>query len=181
MILIQLFIAFFQVGLLGFGGGYAILAYLKDILVHQNGWLDITGYTDLLTLSQMTPGPISINAATFVGMKMAGIPGAVVATVAFVLPTFVITLVLAAVYYKYKNLSGMQLVLSALRPAMIALIVSVAYDLVGLLIDGQVIFKLGLLALSLYMVRQKKSNPIMIMLVAGIINVVVYFVFTHNL
>lgn len=181
MILIQLFIAFFQVGLLGFGGGYAILAYLKDILVHQNGWLDITGYTDLLTLSQMTPGPISINAATFVGMKMAGIPGAVVATVAFVLPTFVITLVLAAVYYKYKNLSGMQLVLSALRPAMIALIVSVAYDLVGLLIDGQVIFKLGLLALALYMVRQKKSNPIMIMLVAGIINVVVYFVFTHNL
>lgn len=181
MILIQLFIAFFQVGLLGFGGGYAILAYLKDILVHQNGWLDITGYTDLLTLSQMTPGPISINAATFVGMKMAGVPGAVVATVAFVLPTFAITLILAAIYYKYKNLSGMQLVLSALRPAMIALIVSVAYDLVGLLIDGQVIFKFMLLSFALYMVKQKKSNPIMVMLLAGIINVVVYSVFTHNL
>lgn len=181
MILIQLFIAFFQVGLLGFGGGYAILAYLKDILVHQNGWLDITGYTDLLTLSQMTPGPISINAATFVGMKVAGVPGAIVATIAFVLPTFVITLILAAVYYKYKNLSGMQLVLSALRPAMIALIVSVAYDLIGLLIDGQVIFKLALLAFALYMVKQKKSNPIMVMLVAGTINVVVYFMFTHNL
>lgn len=177
MILIQLFLAFFQVGLFGFGGGYAVLAYLQEVIVHQNGFLDMTGYTDLLTLSQMTPGPVSINAATFVGMKMYGVIGAFVATFAYVLPPFVITFILAFFYYKYKNLSGVQLVLSALRPAMVALIVGVAYDLVVLLVDDSVLFKIGLLLLSVLAVRQWKWNPILVMLMAGVVNVVVSFVF----
>lgn len=181
MILIQLFLAFFQVGSFGFGGGYAVLAYLKEVIVHQNGFLDMTGYTDLLTLSQMTPGPVSINAATFIGMKMYGVIGAVVATFAYVLPPFIITLILAVCYYKYKTLSGVQLVLSALRPAMVALIVGVAYDLVVLLVDGQVVFKLVVLLLSVLAVRQWKINSILVMILAGIINVVVYFMFNHNL
>ncbi|QTU82976.1 chromate transporter [Carnobacteriaceae bacterium zg-C25] len=173
MILFQLFLAFFQIGLVGFGGGYAILAYLQDVIVHQNAWLNMTGYTDLLTLSQMTPGPVSINAATFVGMKMSGVIGAVVATFSFVAPTFIITLTLAMIYYKYKNLSSAQLVLNAIRPAMIALIASVGYDLVVLLIDGQVVFKVTLLLLGIVAVRKYKVNPIVMMLSLGFINVVV--------
>lgn len=173
MILVQLFLAFIQIGLFGFGGGYAILAYLQNVIVQQNGWLSMTGYTDLLTLSQMTPGPVSINAATFVGMKMHGVVGAVVATMAFALPPFIITLLLALMYYKYQNLSGVQLVLSALRPAMVALIVGVGYDLVVLLVDGDMLFKLGLLCCAVWAVRHWKVNAIVVMLLTGIANIVV--------
>ena len=78
MIYLYLFVSFLQVGMFSFGGGYAAMPLIQEQVVTIHHWLDISEFTDLVTISQMTPGPISINAATFVGIKVAGIPGAVV-------------------------------------------------------------------------------------------------------
>ena len=86
MIYLQLFLSFLQIGLFSFGGGYAAMPLIQDQVVTAHGWLSMPEFTDLITISQMTPGPIAINSATFVGMKIAGVPGAIAATVGCVFP-----------------------------------------------------------------------------------------------
>ena len=98
MLLIRLFFAFFQVGLFAFGGGLAALPLIREQIVIHNGWMDMATFTDLVTIAEMTPGPITLNAATFVGMRIYGIPGALVATLGSVAPSIIIVLILAKVY-----------------------------------------------------------------------------------
>ena len=95
MIYLQLLLSFLQIGLFSFGGGYAALPLIQDQIVSLHGWLSMEEFTDLITISQMTPGPIAINAATFVGQKIAGVPGAIVATLGCVLPSCVIVTLIA--------------------------------------------------------------------------------------
>lgn len=85
MIYLQLFFSFLQIGMFSFGGGYAAMPLIQGQVVTLHGWLTISEFTDLITISQMTPGPIAVNSATFVGMKIAGIPGAIVATAGCIL------------------------------------------------------------------------------------------------
>ena len=87
MIYLQLFWSFIQIGMFSFGGGYAAMPLIQGQVVNTHEWLTMTEFTDLITISQMTPGPIAVNSATFVGMKIAGIPGAVVATLGCILPS----------------------------------------------------------------------------------------------
>ena len=108
MIYLQLFLSFLQIGLFSFGGGYAAMPLIQGQVVTLHGWLTISEYTDLITISQMTPGPIAVNSATFVGMKIAGIPGAVVATAGCILPSCIIVTILARLYLKYRNLDLLQ-------------------------------------------------------------------------
>ena len=130
MTYLQLFISFFQIGLFSIGGGYAALPLIQEQVVNLHGWMDMTQFIDIITISQMTPGPIAINAATFVGIKTAGIGGAIVATVGCVTPSCIIVLVLAAVYYRFRNLHTIKGVLSGLRPAVVALIASAGLSIV---------------------------------------------------
>ena len=104
MIYLQLFLSFLQIGLFSFGGGYAAMPLIQDQVVTAHGWLSMPEFTDLITISQMTPGPIAINSATFVGMKIAGVPGAVAATVGCVFPSCVIVTLLARLYLKYRDI-----------------------------------------------------------------------------
>lgn len=90
MILIQLFLRFLQIGAFSFGGSYAAMPLIQSQIVDLNHWLDFSEFTDLITISQMTPGPIAINSATFVGIKIAGILGAIVATIGCVLPSCIL-------------------------------------------------------------------------------------------
>lgn len=90
MIFLQLFFSFLQIGLFSFGGGYAAMPLIQGQVVTLHGWLTISEFTDLITISQMTPGPIAVNSATFVGMKIAGIPGAMVATAGCILPSCIL-------------------------------------------------------------------------------------------
>ena len=106
MIYLQLFISFFKVGLFSFGGGYAALPLIQDQIVTNNGWISMEEFTHLITISQMTPGPIAINAATFVGIKVAGLPGAILATVGCIAPSCIIVTILAILYLKYRNATG---------------------------------------------------------------------------
>ena len=87
MIYLQLFFSFLQIGAFSFGGGYAAMPLIQNQIVDLHHWLSFSEFTDLITISQMTPGPIAINSATFVGIKVAGIPGAICATIGCILPS----------------------------------------------------------------------------------------------
>ena len=100
MIWLQLFFSFLQIGLFSFGGGYAAVPLIQEQIVNIHGWLDMDQFTDLITISQMTPGPIAINSATFVGIRIGGIPGALVATLGCILPSCIIVTLLAKLYLK---------------------------------------------------------------------------------
>lgn len=122
--ILQLFVSFLQVGLFSVGGGYAAIPLIQNQIVDVHGLMTLAEFTDLITIAEMTPGPISINSATFVGMRLAGIPGVLLCTLGCVLPSFLICLALAFFYYKYRSFGGVQTVLGALRPAVVALIAS---------------------------------------------------------
>ena len=144
----------------------------------------MTQFIDIITISQMTPGPIAINAATFVGIKTAGIGGAVIATVGCVTPSCIIVLILAAVYYRFRNLNTIKGVLSGLRPAVVALIASAGLSIVivAFFKNGLVQFAADnidfvavvLFAVSLFILRKFKLNPIYVMLGCGVIGMGIY-------
>ena len=123
-VLLQLFWSFFQIGLFSIGGGYAAMPLIQHQVVDLHGWLTMQEFVDIITISQMTPGPIAINSATFVGTRIAGLPGAIIATIGCVFPSCIIVLTLAWVYYRYRTLSVVQGVLGGLRPAVVAMIAS---------------------------------------------------------
>ena len=108
MIYLKLFFSFLQIGLFSFGGGYAAMPLIQEQVVSQHDWLTMTEFTDLITISQMTPGPIAINAATFVGSKIAGIPGSVAATCGCILPSCIIVTLIAWFYLRYKKMKMFQ-------------------------------------------------------------------------
>ena len=122
MIYIQLFLSFLQIGAFSFGGGYAAMPLIQSQIVNLHHWLDFKEFTDLITISQMTPGPIAINSATFVGTKIAGIPGAIAATLGCILPSCILVTSIAYFYLKYRHLRFLQNILNHLRPAVVALI-----------------------------------------------------------
>ena len=132
MILLELFWSFFQIGCFSIGGGYAAMPLIQNQVVDLHPWLSMQEFADIMTISEMTPGPIAINAATFVGIQVAGIPGALVATVGCVLPSCVIVLILAYVYHRYQGLSVVQGILGGLRPAVVAMIASASLSLLTL-------------------------------------------------
>lgn len=184
MIYLKLFWSFFQVGLFSIGGGYAAMPLIQNQVVDINHWLSMNEFADVITISQMTPGPIAINSSTFVGIRIAGIPGAIVATLGCVFPSCIIVLFLAYIYYKYRNLSVVKGVLNGLRPAVTAMIASAGLSLVILAFwNGNGISnKLSdldvtaviLFTISLVILRKWKANPIYVMLGSGIIGLIAY-------
>ena len=134
MIYFQLFLSFFQIGLFSFGGGYAAMPLIQGQVVQGYGWLSMSEFTDLITLSQMTPGPIAVNSATFVGSKIAGIPGALAATFGCILPSCILVTLLAKLYLKYREMAMLQGILHSLRPAVVAMIGSAG---ISILVTGQ--------------------------------------------
>lgn len=122
MIYLQLYWVFFQIGALAFGGGYATIPLIQSLVVEQHGWLSVTEMTDLVAISQMTPGPIAVNAATFVGTKVAFIPGSVIATLGLITPSTILMLSLARIIFSNRDVPIMDKALKGLRPGVIALI-----------------------------------------------------------
>lgn len=112
MIYLQLFLSFLQIGAFSFGGGYAAMPLIQSQIVDLHHWLDFKEFTDLITISQMTPGPIAINSATFVGTKIAGIPGAIAATIGCILPSCILVTIIAYFYLKYRHMRFLQNILN---------------------------------------------------------------------
>ena len=175
MITLQLFLSFLQIGLFSFGGGYAAMPLLQEQLVARNGWLSVQEFADLVTIAEMTPGPIAVNAATFVGTKLAGLP----ATAGVILPACILVTCIARLYLKYRNLSILQGILGTLRPAVVAMIASAGVLLlVNAFWDGGPVtlaetnWTMLLLFAGCLLLRKTKLSPILIMVLAGVINVV---------
>ncbi len=132
MIYLELFWSFVQVGLFCVGGGYASMPLIQAQVIDIHAWLSMSEFIDIFTISQMTPGPIGINAATFVGMKVAGFLGAIVATLGFVTPSFILGIILAKLFFKYGNIGVIKGILNGLRPAVVALICSAGMSFIFL-------------------------------------------------
>jgi chromate transporter len=184
LLYLQLFWSFFQVGLFSFGGGYAALPLIQEQVLEVHPWLSSTEFIDILTISQMTPGPIAINTSTFVGTKVAGFPGAIVATLGCITPSAIIVLTLATLYYKYKGINMVQGVIKGLRPAVVALIASAGLSILLTAFFNKDSFpvqfvdlswiSVGIFIFSLFILRKFKLNPIYIMLSAGVIGILLH-------
>ena len=190
MIYLKLFLCFIQVGLLSIGGGYAALPLIQEQVVKNNSWLTMDAFADLITISEMTPGPIAVNSATFVGMQIAGLPGAIVATLGLILPSFIIVLTLAYFYNRFINSVVMQGMINGLRPVVVALIASAGLSVTftaffshSKVIDILKNFKdvnvvsVILFGLSFFILRRFKLNPIYVMLGCGILGIIFYNIF----
>lgn len=187
MILLRLFWAFFQIGLFSIGGGYAAMPIIQHQIVELNQWLSLAEFADVITISQMTPGPIAINAATFVGLRIAGLGGAVVATLGCVLPSFAIVMLLAVAYQKYRSLALIQGILGGLRPAVVAMIMSAGLTLLVLAFwQGQpasldlatVDYVSVLIAIACFvLLRWKNSSAILVLSGAGLAGLIAYSLF----
>lgn len=185
MILLQLFFSFLQVGLFSIGGGYAAMPLIQSQVVEIHQWLTLTEFTDLITIAEMTPGPIAVNSATFVGIQIAGIPGAIIATLGCIFPSCIIVSLLAYFYYKYKEVTIIQEVLKALRPAVVALIASAGVTILVLAfwngkgistnITDLNIASTGIFVFALFLLRKFKLNPIYTMIISGLIGLTIYF------
>lgn len=184
MIYLKLFWSFLQIGAFSFGGGYAALPLIQSIVVENNGWLSVPEFTDLITISQMTPGPIAINSATFVGLQIAGIGGAIASTLGNITPSFILVTTIAWLYTKYNSLDILQNVLKALRPAVVAMISTAGLSLLitalwgneAIALSGISIPAVVLFILSMVLLMKYKKSPIMVMVLAGVLNIVWHFI-----
>lgn len=140
MIFLLLFYTFFKIGLFGFGGGYAMLSMIQGEVVTHYGWVSSQEFTDMIAISQMTPGPIGINSATYVGYTAVcnagypmsyGILGSSIATFAVVLPSFILMLLISRFFLKYQKHPAVEAVFSGLRPAVVGLLASAALVLMN--------------------------------------------------
>lgn len=185
MQLIQLFWSFFQIGLFSIGGGYAAMPLIQQQVVDAHAWLTLGEFADIVTIAEMTPGPIAINAATFVGNQVSGLPGAIIATLGCIAPACVIVICLAKLYYKYRSLTLMQGVLGGLRPAVVAMIASAGLSILLLCVFGGQGYawanvewvSVALFGLSLAVLRIFKPNPILVMVGAGLVGLAGYALF----
>lgn len=174
MIYWKLFLSFLQIGLFSIGGGYAAMPLIQAQVVELNGWLSMNEFIDLVTIAEMTPGPIAINAATFVGTRIAGLPGALVATLGSIFPALFIVSFLSYIYRKYRNLEILQKILGALRPAVVALIASAGIGILLKVLFGDAVssgsfnFQGACLFLGAFLALRKwKVNPILTMVCCG--------------
>jgi chromate transporter len=121
MILLELFLVFLKVGAVSFGGGYAMLAMIQNEIVSRN-WCDTREFADMAAVAQMTPGPVAINTATYVGMKLGGIPGALIATLAFILPSLIVASLVGMIIAKLKDNPRFEGAMRGIRAASVGLI-----------------------------------------------------------
>ncbi len=180
MRLIDLFLSFLRIGLFSVGGGYAAMPLIQDQVVISHSWLTMSEFTDLITIAEMTPGPIAVNSATFVGMRIAGIPGALIGTLGVIIPSLIIVSLLYFVYRKYREIPMLKSVLTCLRPTVVALIASAGLSILLMVIGvGEAVNYIGiaLFAVAFLALRKFKFNPILTMLACGIINLVTHLIF----
>lgn len=175
-----LFWTFFKIGAFTFGGGYAMIPLIQREVAERRHWMEDSDILDIVAIAESTPGPIAINSATFVGMKIAGVPGAIAATVGCVFPSCVIVTLLARLYLKYRDMSLLQGILGSLRPAVVAMVAAAGIsilitafwggDQIGSL-ESTRWWMVGIFALCVLFLKKLNWNPIAVMLSAGVLRV----------
>ena len=171
-ILIKIFLSFLKIGAFSFGGGYAMLPLIQREIVTNNNWITFKQFVDIIGISQMTPGPIAINSATFVGFKVSGIVGSIAATLGVISFSFILVSIANHYILKFKESYIMKAALAGMRPAMIGLIISVFLSL------GHESYKdvksiiIGIIILGLLL--SNKLHPILVIIISGIFGIIFY-------
>ena len=193
--ILELLTDFLQIGLFSIGGGYAVIPLIQEHVVDLRGWLSIQEFTDIITISQMTPGPLAVNTSTFVGLQIGGIPGAVAATLGCVFSGFVISLILCRVFDRYKKSEYGLKLLKGLKAASAGLIVSAAMTIIVMAFSwsgenmagstdplakiSNMMQNLNWIAAAIFLsalilVRKEHLNPILVMGICGLVGAAVY-------
>ena len=168
--------------LFSFGGGYAAMPIIENQVVDINGWMTKSEFFDIISISQIAPGSVAVNSATFVGGKVSGAFGAAVATFGCILPSCIIVLLLAFVYEKYRKASVVSGVLEGIRPATVAVVASAAISIIMLTFLPTGVFAFSaidfsaviLFAVCLSAQRLIKKNPIFVILGGGIAGIIIF-------
>lgn len=187
MIFLQLFYTFFKIGLFGFGGGYAMISMIQGEVVTRHEWLSSTEFTDIIAISQMTPGPIGINSATYVGYSAVvnagyshaiGILGSTVATVSVVLPSFILMVLISKFFLKYQKHPIIASVFKGLRPGVVGLLAAAALVLMNGENFGtynwQILTSILLFAGTFIASYRYKVNPILLIVLCGFIGFITF-------
>lgn len=171
-ILIQLFFSFLKIGMFSFGGGYAMLPLIEREIVHNKNWISYKQFIDIIGISQMTPGPIAINSATFVGYNVAGIKGSVMATIGVITFSFILVTIATHFIMKFKESDILKAALMGMRPALIGLII---YAFLNLACESYVDIKSILIGIITFiLLLSKKIHPILIIAISGILGILFY-------
>ena len=170
-IYLKLFLSYFKIGAFSFGGGYAMLPLIEEEIIQTHGWMTTTELVDIIAISEMTPGPVAINTATFLGYKVAGVLGAVVTTFAVALPSFIVMSLIFYSISKFKNSPYIGWIFAGLRPIVLGLIGAAAITVGRGITDiKSILIGLGLF----YIITFKKFNPILGIVLAGVAGALLY-------
>ena len=185
MILFDLFVTFIILGAFSFGGGYGSMELIRSRVVSGHGWMTNAEFTDIISIAEMTPGPLGINIASFVGARTAGVIGAVVATLSYVLPAVIIVMIMAKVYFRCRNLRSVQGVLKGIHPAVAAMVLAAAITLVttawwggaaSISLESTNWIAIAISAVMLILLQKKRIGPVMAILSSGVIGAAIYAV-----
>jgi chromate transporter len=172
MILLDIFITFFKIGLFSFGGGYAMLPLIQQEVTTTHTWVTTTEFIDIVAISQITPGPIAINSATYIGFKTAGIIGSALATLGVVTPSIIIMIIISRFFIKFKNNKYLDYAFLGLRPATVGLIAAAA---VLVSYESFIDFKSVIIFAAAFFASYKyKLDPILLTVIAGVVGYVLY-------
>lgn len=178
MIYLQLFISYLKIGFFGFGGGYAMLSLIQNEVVVQNAWMTNAEFTDIVAISQMTPGPIAINSATYVGYTVAGLWGSVVATVSVCLPALTLMILITRFFLLLRDNRYVKGLIAGMRPVVIGMIGAAALLLMfpsskegASFIDGWS----WVLFIGAMVASYKKVNPILLIVLSAILGIAIYW------
>lgn len=174
MVYLQLFITFFKIGLFSFGGGYAMLPLIQTEVVDVNSWLSVSEFTDIVAISQITPGPIAVNSATYIGYTVTNsVFGSLLATLGVTLPSVIIMLIICNFFFRFKNNKYVENAFVGLRPVVVGLVLSAMLLLINK--ETFIDIKSVVFFLSAFIATYKfKANPIIITLIAGILGYLIY-------
>jgi len=180
----ELFITFLKIGLLSIGGGYAIIPLIQEQIVENNHWISRKTFTDIITISQMTPGPLAVNTSTFVGLQVGGMIGAVAATIGCTLCGIAISITLYRFFQTHQTSAYVMEVLNGLKSASLGLIISAAFTMILLALYGGNQSEINFLSLNwialfiflsaLLILRKWKLNPIIVIVISGMAGFVFY-------
>lgn len=177
MIYLQLFLSYLKIGFFGFGGGYAMLSLIQNEIVEQRGWITASEFADIVAISQMTPGPIAINSATYIGYSVAGFVGSVVATFAVCMPALTLMLLLTRFFLKLRNNRYVNGAVAGMKPVVVGMIGAAALLLMfphsgegENFIDVWSWLLFGLTLMGSW----RQVNPILLILLSAVAGVVIY-------
>lgn len=178
---LALFVSFLKIGLFGFGGGYAMLPLIQREVVDLHGWISVSDFTDIVAISQTTPGPIAFNSATYIGYTAVteagfstgyGVLGSAVCTMAVSIPSLILMTIVCTFFFRLKDNPWLQSSLSVLKPAIIGLIASAALMLMNEY--NFVDYKSWIIFAAVFIASLKKVDPILLIAISGIAGLILY-------